>query len=593
MKTTLPFSLHSASSRSPCAPAQDYKRGRSFVRFSLGALLALAVLSVEAQVAPLPNVTVQPAEVINLWPGSAPGETGNIGPEHVLPNRPRPFDQITNVTVPTLAVFQPSPEKRTGTGMLVIPGGGLDRLAIEHEGYEVAEWLNERGITAFLLKHRVPARSREQRWKAGLQDAQRAMSLIRSRAEAWKVDTDAIGSIGFSAGAEINIMLSVYQQPDDRQYEPLDAADTFSTRPDFNIAIYGGGFADWRNNVLRDDVATRIDDQTPPMFIVHAFDDQAVSSIILMNALKRANVVSELHIFGAGAHGFGVRDTGLPVGNWREQCFAWLDWQGYLDTPAVRSYAKTLMHATESKMPTWPRLGAVEEGDDLASAFASQRRLVRHAIKQGAEIAGYKGAYTSASAQTSMGLREALHGVLFKAGRLEAASQPTLTLAPNRPLLVEAEIGFVMATDIGTKLRLPRQAMTTVEALVPVVELPIDAAPLMGGKITARDAVASNVGSGQFIVGSPVAPSSVKNIDDLAVSISRDGKLFHTAKGGDVKGGQAETLMTLINQIIDQGHVIHRGDIIICGALGGAKPGEKGRYHVDYGELGVIAFQLD
>lgn len=419
------------------------------------------------------------------------------------------------------------------------------------------------------------------------------MSLIRSRAGAWQVDADAIGSIGFSAGAEINIMLSVYQGAGDRQYAPIDSSDTFSTRPDFNIAIYGGGFADWRNNVLREDIATRINQTTPPMFIVHAFDDQAISSIILMNALKRANVVSELHIFGAGAHGFGVRDTGLPVGNWREQCFNWLSWQGYLDTPAVRSYAKAFVEATGANAARWPRFGALDENSDLASAFASQRRIVRHAMKRGAEIAGYKGAYTAESAQASMGLREALHGVLFKAGRLEAATKPTLPVDANRPLVVEAEIGFVMATDIGTKIRVPRQAMTTVEALVPVVELPINAEPLMGGGFTARDAVASNVGSAQFIVGATVAPSSIKNLDTLAVSLSRDGKQFHAAKGGDVKGGQAETLMTLINQIIDQGHVIHRGDIIICGALGGAKPGEKGSYRVDYGELGVIEFKLE
>ncbi|MEO5958932.1 MAG: hypothetical protein ABIZ49_03380 [Opitutaceae bacterium] len=121
------------------------------VAFALLALIAIAPAS--AQVTKLPNVTLKPAEEIDLWTGTAPGETGNIGPERVLPDRPRPFDQLENVSVPTLAVFQPPAENRTGTGVLDIPGGGLDRLAIETEGYEVAEWLNAHGIAAFVLKY--------------------------------------------------------------------------------------------------------------------------------------------------------------------------------------------------------------------------------------------------------------------------------------------------------------------------------------------------------------------------------------------------------------------------------------------------------
>ena len=201
------------------------------------ALLIAAAPALTAQVATLPNVTYQPSETINLWPSIAPGETGNIGPERILPNRPRPFDQIDNVSVPTLAIFHPPADKRTGTGVLVIPGGGLDRLAIETEGYEVAQWLNEHGITAFMLKYRVPRRTPGPGWRVGVQDAQRAMGLIRAHAAEWKVDPDAIGAIGFSAGAEINVRLSVlHAEP--RQYPRVDAADDLSSRPDFNIARY-------------------------------------------------------------------------------------------------------------------------------------------------------------------------------------------------------------------------------------------------------------------------------------------------------------------------------------------------------------------
>jgi acetyl esterase/lipase len=253
------------------------------------ALLTAAASTLTAQVATLPNVTYQPSETINLWPGIAPGETGNIGPERILPNRPRPFDQIDNVSVPTLAIFHPPADKRTGTGVLVIPGGGLDRLAIETEGYEVAQWLNEHGITAFMLKYRVPRRTPGPGWRVGVQDAQRAMGLIRAHAAEWKVDPDAIGTIGFSAGAEINVRLSVlHAEP--RQYPRVDAADDLSSRPDFNIAMYGGGYTN--NNGMNEDVGSRINTTTPPMFIGHAFDDAALSSVILVGALKRANIPS-------------------------------------------------------------------------------------------------------------------------------------------------------------------------------------------------------------------------------------------------------------------------------------------------------------
>lgn len=553
------------------------------------AALLLAAAPASAQVTKLPNVTIKAAEEINLWPATAPGETGNIGPEHILPDRPRPMDQITNVSVPTLAVFHPPADKRTGTGVLVIPGGGLDRLAIETEGYEVAEWLNAHGMTAFVLKYRVPARAGGPRYKVGLQDAERAMGLIRSRAAQWKVDPDAIGSIGFSAGAEINVMLSTYHA-DPRQYPVIDEADKLSTRPDFNIAIYGGGFAGPQN--LREDIASRVNKNTPPMFIAHAFDDAMQSSITLMAAMKRANIPSEVHIFGAGAHGFGVRDTGLPVGQWRDQLLSWLAWQGYLDKPEVRSYAKTFIAARDGTAASLPRFSATK-GVTLPQAFAAQKRVYRAALAAGEQVAGYKAAATTAAAQSSLGVKHQLHGILFKSGRIDAKPDTVVKIDAKRPIVVETEIGYVIATDIGTKLRVPRQAVTTVEAIVPVIELPIDMKPLMGGTVSGIDAVAANAGSNRFIVGASVSPKTIESTDALAVTLSRDGKQLHAITGADVVGGQAQNLMNLINQIIDQGHVLHRGDIIVSGALGGAKPGEKGAYKADFGKLGTIEFKIE
>ena len=544
-----------------------------------------------AQVAELPNVTATASEVVELWPNGAPDEPGDIGPEYVLTDRPRPFDQIAGVSVPTLSVFLPAVEKRTGTAMLVVPGGGLERLAIEHEGYEVAEWLAERGIAAFLLKYRVPPRDSEQRWKAGLQDAQRAMSIIRSRAKEWQVDEDAAGCIGFSAGGEINVMLSTFHH--ERQYAPVDGADAFSSRPDFNIPIYSGGIADVRSNAMREDIASRIDGSTPPMFIVHAFDDWALSSVILMNALKRANVVSELHIFGAGAHGFGFRESGLPLNDWRSLCLNWLAWQGYLDAPDVRDFAREFFHARATHGGVLPRFSDVVGSGNVETAFAAQRRFVRAIESNGAAVAGYKGAFTSDAAQSAYGIDRLLHGILFKQGRIDGTRTATITVDPERPILVETEIGYVMAVDIGTKVLIPRQAMTSAEAIVPVIELPANIGVLMNGTPNALDLTAANVGSNLYIVGRSIDPKSIPDADSLAVTLSRNGGLLHETTGADAKGGQARNLMNLINQIIEQGHVIHKGDIILSGALGGARPGEKGNYTADFGALGAIEFTID
>lgn len=544
------------------------------------------------QVAMLESVTYKSSEVIKLWPGTAPGERGTFGPEHVLPDRARPFDQITNVTVPTLSVFLPSPEKNTGTAVLVIPGGGLQRLAIEHEGYEIAEWLNSKGIAAFVLKYRVPFRDPQQRWKVGVQDAQRAMGIIRSRAADWRIDADSLGTIGFSAGGEINVVLAVYHK-EPRQYDPIDAADTFSTRPDFNIVMYGGGFANGRDNTLRADIASRIDKTTPPMFIAHAFDDSALTSVILMGALKRAEIPSELHIFGAGGHGFGIRGTGLPVGHWSELCLNWMAWQGYMDNAQVRKFARDYAKARASGAATLPRFGSLVPKADLGQAFAAQRRVL--SLKDGSEVAGYTGAFTTAAAQKAVKLTHPAHGVLLKANRLDAKAGTPVAVSSKQPLLIGTQIGYVMETDIGTKLVVPRQAITNIRAIVPVVELPHDVGSVKRGLITgnALDVVAENVGANKFIVGAPIPAATVGSTDALAVTLNRGGQKVHAATGADAKDGQARMLMTLINQIIDQGRVVRSGDIILSGPLGGLQPGEKGSYDADFGKLGKVAFAIE
>lgn len=576
-------------------PLRSFPVALTFLALAATATSIFAAAVAPAQVAVLESVTYKPSEVITLWPGTPPGEkAGAYGPEYVLPERPRPFDQITDVTVPTLSVFLPKPEKATGTAMLVIPGGGLERLAIEHEGYEIAEWLNAQGIAVFMLKYRVPARDPEQRWKVGLQDAQRAMGIIRSRASEWHVDNDSVGTIGFSAGGEINVMLATYHA-EPRQYQPIDAADKLSTRPDFNIVIYGGGFANARDNTMREDIAKRINKDTPPMFIAHAFDDSALSSIILMNSLKRANIASELHVFGAGGHGFGIRGTGLPVGHWGELCLNWMAWLGYLDNASVRKFARDYVSVRAGGPGTVPRFTSALPKGDLAQAFAAQRRVVGLAVRGGDEVVGYTAGFTTAATQKAVKLSSPTHGALLKSGRIEAKPGVPVTLQLKQASLVQPQIGYVIAVDIGTKLVVPRQALTTVQAVVPVVELPRDHGAIKTDRALGNplDAVAENLRAGQFIVGAPLAPKLVGNTDALTVTLTRGGEKISTSTGAEAKDGQAVMLMTLINQIIDQGRVLHAGDIVLSGPLGGAHPAAKGGYTADFGKLGSIAFTLE
>jgi 2-keto-4-pentenoate hydratase len=271
----------------------------------------------------------------------------------------------------------------------------------------------------------------------------------------------------------------------------------------------------------------------------------------------------------------------------------WLTWQGHLDAPAVRSYAEAFAEARPTGSATLPRFSASNPAADLGDAFAAQRRIVRQAIRNGGRVAGYKGALTSTAAQAAFGIDHLLHGVLFESGRIESSSREAIAIDTQQPMLVETEIGYVIATDIGAKLRVPRQALTTIEAVVPVIELPTDVRPLMDGTASGLDLTAANIGSGRFIVGTSVAPTSLGDLDALPISLRRDGMILHEATGADTRGGQAAALMALINQIVEQGRVIHAGEIILSGALGSVQPAAAGEYSATFGPLGTIDFRLE
>jgi len=284
----------------------------------LGLLLAMGLVTLSRADPPAPRT-------LNVWPGPPPGEEGSIGEEKASRNSSGTTTSLTNVTNPTLTVYRPDPEKDTGAAILVFPGGGYNSLAWDHEGEQVARWLNTIGVTGAVLKYRVPRRPgtpREVPPPQALMDAQRAVSLVRSKADDWGVDPKRIGVLGFSAGGHLAAWVST--NSDKRDYESIDKVDSVDCRPDFAVLVYPGGVVKRGTDQLAPEI--RVTSQTPPMFFVHAGDDRVSpeNSILLYLALKRAGAPAELHVYASGGHGFGMRPSPNPCATWPQRCEDWL-----------------------------------------------------------------------------------------------------------------------------------------------------------------------------------------------------------------------------------------------------------------------------
>ena len=263
-----------------------------------------------------------PGEPVLLWEGVAPGEKGDIAPEMIEKGGKDGIERTSNVSVPTLR-FYPAPEdKRNGAAVLVCPGGGYSILAIEHEGMEVCKWLNANGVAGVLLNYRVPRRKGLEKHHAPLQDAQRAMSMIRNRAEEWKIDPKRVGVLGFSAGGHLAAMTLVSPE---RTFTVDAKIDASSCRPDFGVLIYPAYLlADNDKDALAPEL--KFDAKTPPVFIAVASDDHwASSSARLYLELQRLKVPVEMHAFALGGHGFGImKKKELPVASWPQLCADWM-----------------------------------------------------------------------------------------------------------------------------------------------------------------------------------------------------------------------------------------------------------------------------
>ena len=274
--------------------------------------------------------TAQAAESpVKLWPGGAPGDKGGIPAEGdtSTPGKGlvagKEVIRLGNVSEPTITVYRATQGSTPSPAVLVCPGGGYNILAWDLEGTEVCEWLNSIGVTGVLLKYRVPKRPDVARELPALQDAQRAMALIRSRASEWSIDPARVGVLGFSAGGNLAAHLST-RYPE-RSYEQVDAADTQSTRPDFTVLIYPA-YLNAKSQPLQLEPELKVDAKTPPAFLVHAQDDKVPTenSVAYFLALKGAGVNGELHVYPTGGHGYGLRSSEQAVTGWPKLAENWM-----------------------------------------------------------------------------------------------------------------------------------------------------------------------------------------------------------------------------------------------------------------------------
>lgn len=273
---------------------------------------------------------------IPVWPGIAPGAPVNPPAEADLTTAKdkliagRPLVHLGNVSTPTLTLYAAKGNASGhGPAVVVFPGGGYNILAIDLEGTEVCDWLTASGINCVLLKYRVPNTGPYPKSAAALQDAQRAIGLVRLHAAEWGIDPKRVGVLGFSAGGHLAAAISTHF--DRRLYDPIDAADKLSCRPDFAVVVYPGylALAD-KNFAPNADINPTAD--TPPTFIVQAEDDpvHVENAVVYFLALKNAKVPAELHVYAQGGHGYGLRRTALPVTTWPQSVETWLHTIGFL-----------------------------------------------------------------------------------------------------------------------------------------------------------------------------------------------------------------------------------------------------------------------
>lgn len=316
----------------------------SVLRFAASVLFAFAVFPAAAT-APITWKPPEGTTELSLWPdGRVMAPPKLKGPEQLSQVTSRASGErwamLQNVAVPTMTIF-PAKGAANGTAVMVVPGGGYNVLAMDLEGSEICDWLTAQGITCALLKYRVPASGPN--WDRdcncrdipavpmALQDAQRAMGLLRAQAARWKIEPQRVGVIGFSAGGHVVAGLSTHAQ---RSYAAIDAADAQPSRPDFAMLLYPGHLWVRADDALEKDIV--VDDTVPPTFIVQAVDDPTDDvrhALTYFQGLRAAGVPVEMHLFARGGHAFGLRLQDAPVSAWPQLAARWMQDIGMLPKP--------------------------------------------------------------------------------------------------------------------------------------------------------------------------------------------------------------------------------------------------------------------
>jgi acetyl esterase/lipase len=265
-----------------------------------------------------------------LWPGKAPGEAKDIGPEKTTePKNADDVKRVASVSEPTITIYSPPKDKNTGTAVVVAPGGGYSILAIEHEGSDVCTFLAARGVTGVLLKYRVPKRGGQTPDNlAMVQDAQRAVTLVRGRHAELGIDPKRVGMLGFSAGGHLTACTALTRK---RLYEAIDKPDAeYGPVPDFAVLVYPAYLTDKAGQLKPEFEVTK---DSPPMFFAHASDDPIPSagSVALYQALTKNKVPAELHLYATGGHGFGMKKVSHPCATWPDRLADWMKARGLLE----------------------------------------------------------------------------------------------------------------------------------------------------------------------------------------------------------------------------------------------------------------------
>jgi len=300
-------------------------------RALIGGGAALAAMPARAQGAAPAGAAWPPAERFRLWPGRAPNAPARLPMPALTLNGPPDRRELwlTGVAEPVVGVYRP--ERPDGRAILSIPGGGYRFLSVENEGINVARTLNPLGVTVFVLAYRLPGEGWLEPEDVALQDAQRAMRLIRRDAARWGIDPAGLGAVGFSAGGLLAASLAVAWA--DPVYHAIDAADRIDARPAYAGLVYPVTSGDLMRvgagPAARFDAPRRVGRGTPPLFIVHALDDPVVPArepIAMMAAAREANVPVEAHFFAEGGHGFGPRylASELPGSRWPDLFDRWI-----------------------------------------------------------------------------------------------------------------------------------------------------------------------------------------------------------------------------------------------------------------------------